>query len=105
MKAYPKLSLRYPFEITEVSGSCVALGVEEGADAWHGIIKLKNESAVFLFRKLQEGTCFPDLIQDCMTEFHDSEEGVRPVVTDFLDLMNKNGILLVDETLVKVVAE
>ena len=105
MKAYPKLSLRYPFEITEVSGSYVALGVEEGADAWHGIIKLKNESAVYLFRKLQEGTCFPDLIQDCMTEFHDSEEGVRPVVTDFLDLMNKNGILLVDETLVKVVAE
>ena len=105
MIAYPKLSLRFPFEVTEVGGSCVALGVEEGADAYHGIIKLKNESAVFLFRKLQEGTCFPDLIADCMEEFHDPEEEVRPVVTDFLDLMNENGILLVDQSRIKVVNE
>lgn len=97
MRIYPVIMLRYPFEITRVGDECIAVGVEEGADAFHGIIKLENESAVFMMKKLQEGITLPELIAACMNHFEDSKvEDVGPKVMEFLDQLKEKKLLAVD---------
>lgn len=97
MTLYPVILLRYPFEITEVGDECIAVGIEEGANAFHGIIKLENEPAVFMMKKLQEGITLPQLIAACMEHFEGSKvEEVGPKVMAFLDQLKEQGLLAID---------
>lgn len=97
MTVYPKLLLRYPFEILEMGGETVAVAVEEGAERFHGVIKLKNESAAFIFRHLQQGVNLPDMIYLCLKEYSDSTvEEVGPMVIGFLEELRKEGVLVAE---------
>lgn len=96
MTFYPVLLLRYPFEITEVNGGKVALGVEDGADAYHGIIKLNNDPAAFMFERLKEGITLPELIKACMDRYNEPVEEVGPQVMDFLDKMKEQKLIIAD---------
>lgn len=99
MTFYPKLFLRYPFETAEVGGEHVAVAVEEGAEAFHGVIRLENEPAVFMFEKLREGITLPDLIYACMQRYDDSSvEEVGPKVLAFLDSLKEQGLIQADMT-------
>ncbi len=94
MKVYPKLKLRYPFCITNAPDGFVAVGIEDGADSYHGVIKLENEPAVFMFKKLVDGITLPELILACMTEFKSGEiNDVGPKVIEFLNALNEQQLL------------
>lgn len=93
MIVFPKLSLKYEFEITEVGGDTVAVCLEDGAEAFHGIIKLQNDSAVFMFRKLKDGIALPELIDACIEEYSEPVEQVGPVVMEFMNMMSGKNLL------------
>lgn len=97
MNFYPVLTLRYPFEIAEVGGEYIAVGIEDGADSFHGVIKLQNEPAVFMMRELQKGITLPELIQKCMEKFEGSTvEETGPKVIAFLDQFRERGLISAD---------
>ncbi len=94
MPVYPQLKLRFPFEVTEIGDETVAVPVEEGADRFHGIIKLKNESARFMFDRLRDGIALPDLIFACMKQYGDEDvEAVGTLVIEFVEQLGREGVL------------
>lgn len=94
---YPRLLLRSQFEIVEIGDDVTAVGIGDGADAYKGVIDLKNDSARFMFKKLQEGITLPELIKACMDEYTDSPvEEVGPKVLSFLDQLKEKGLIAVD---------
>lgn len=93
MTVYPKLSLKYEFEITDVGGETVAVCLEDSADSYHGIIKLQNEPAVFMFGKLKEGIALPALIIKCMEKYSEPVEQAGPAVMEFINRMAENGLI------------
>ncbi|MDO4983644.1 MAG: PqqD family protein [Eubacteriales bacterium] len=97
MKFFPRLLLRCPFEIVEVGNEVTAVSVGGEGNAYNGIIQLKNESARFMFEKVQQGITLPELIKACMEEFDNSPvEEVGPKVIEFLDMLKENGLLAAD---------
>ena len=94
---YPRILLRCKFEITEVADECIAVSIDEGGNAYHGVIKLNNEPARFMFEKLQEGISLPELIKACMDKYQgDTVEEVGPKVIAFLDQLKEQQLLVVD---------
>lgn len=96
MRLYPRLFLRSAFEIVEVGDDTVAVSVGDDANAYKGVVSLKNESARFMFEKLQEGITLPELIKVCMDEYADSVEEVGPKVIEFLNRLRDEGLLAAD---------
>lgn len=83
--------------MTTVGDNTVAVGIENGSDAFHGVITLGNDSAVFMFKKLQDGISLPELIAACMKEYPDSTvDEVGPNVIEFLNKIQEQGLLLAD---------
>ena len=97
MKVYPRLLLRCKFEIVEVGGKMTAVSVGGGDYDYNGVIELKNEESVFMFKKLQEGITIPELIKTCMDEYTDSPvDEVGPIVLEFIDKLANQQLLLAD---------
>lgn len=97
MTFFPVITLRTKFEITEVGDECIAVSLAERPDEFHGVVKLDNESAKFMFEKLQKGITLPELIKACMDEYDDTPvEDAGPKVIEFLDSLKAQGLLAVD---------
>ena len=96
MVFYPKLYLRYPFEITRVGDETIAVPIDDGAEAYHGVIQLNNEPAEFMFTKLKDGITLPELIMECMKHYDDTVENVGPKVIEFLDRLKEQDLLRAD---------
>ena len=95
-----KFALKYPFEIMNMGGESVAVAIENGADSFHGIIKLKNESAEFLFSHLQNGITLDELTNLCLAEFPSSEKAdVTEMIVSFVDSLRDAGIILEETAL------
>ena len=95
MEYYPKIKLRIPFEIADMGDTTVAVPVSEGAESFHGVIELGNDSARFMFERLIDGINLPDLISSCMKRYGDSTvEEVRPKVIAFIDKLKADGLLV-----------
>lgn len=90
---YPKIALKYPFELVEIDGETIAVAVEEGADDFHGVIKLQNETAKFMFEKIKEGVTLPDLMFYCIKKYGGTPDEVGPIALEFLETLRKEGIL------------
>lgn len=97
MVVYPRLLIRYEFKLVEMNDEWVAVAINESANHFHGMIKLGNKEALFMFKKLQDGISLPELIKACMDEYHEPVEQVGPVVMDFLDNLKKQELLLADK--------
>lgn len=97
MIIYPILKLKYPFQIIKLAGQMQAVPVKQGSVAFHGVIRLGNDSAVFMFQKLIEGITLPDLIMECMKRYDASTvEDVGPKVIEFLDKLKASGLIVAD---------
>lgn len=95
MQIFPIIKLKYPFELLEIDAETIAVAVGDGAEAFRGVIKLDNDPAVFMFRKLQEGVTLPDLILACMKRYDDCDvEQAGPNVLAFLDQLSEKGLLV-----------
>lgn len=99
MVYYPMLLLKGKFEIVDIGGEVTAVSIEENKDSFHGIIKLGNDSAKFMFQKLQAGITVPELIKACMDEYQTPNvEDVGPKVLDFINQLTAQGLVLVDKS-------
>ncbi len=94
---YPRLTLRCPFKIIEVESQVTAVSIGTDSYDFNGVVELKNESARFMFEKLQEGITLPELIKTCMDKYTDSPvEDVGPKVIEFLDSLKSKGLIVAD---------
>ena len=94
---YPKLHLNGDFEVVTVGDEAMAVSIGDDPGRYHGVIKLQNEPARFMFEKLQQGICLPELIKVCMEHYDNSPvEEVGPKVLSFLDSLKKEKLLLAD---------
>ena len=66
MRVYANLKLKYEFEIVDMAGETVAVPIGEGAEVFHGIIKLKNELAKCIFENLKEEIPLVVLLAKCV---------------------------------------
>lgn len=95
MKFYPTIRLACPFEVVETDGVATAVSLGE----YNGVIKLKSESARFMFEKLQTGLSVPELIKACMDRYPESSvEEIGPRVMAFLDELKEKNLLWADMT-------
>ena len=98
MTYYPRLYLNTEFEIVEAFGEVSAVSVGGDKNDYNGVVLLKNETARFMFEKLQEGITLPELIKVCMDKYQAKVEDVGPNVIAFLDELKAKNLLAVDTT-------
>lgn len=96
MEYSDNVCLKYQFDIMNVGGENVAMAVGKDAELFPGMIRLQNASAEFLFRCLEEPTTPERLVERCLEEYTGStEEEIWPAVENFLDSMERAGILVI----------
>ena len=84
------LKLKYTFDLVEVDDHIVAVPVSEGANAYHGVVKL-NESAAFIFKLLQDETSEDAVVKSMLDEFDAPEESLVSAVHNCIsELRNKD---------------
>lgn len=99
MTFYPRLLLRCEFEVVEIGDEVTAVSVGDESNEYHGVIKLNNDPARFMFEKLQEGISMPELVLACMDRYKDSTvDEIGPNVLAFLDKLRDQGLLVADTT-------
>ena len=87
------MHLKYTFETTELEGQVVAVPVGEGADTYHGVIKL-NETAAFIFGLLDKDTSIEAII-DCLEDKYEvSRETLEKDVRKYISEFDKRGLLV-----------
>ena len=97
MTFYPLLKLKYPFQIVQIGGQTQAVPTKEGSVGFHGIIRLGNDPAIFMFQKLMEGITLPDLMMACVKRYDGSTvEEIGPKVMAFLEGLGKSGLIVAD---------
>lgn len=94
---FPRMRLRCRFETVQVGDKLMAVGICSDTYSYNGVIELQNDSARFMFEKLQEGISVPELIKACTEKYTDSPvEEVGPKVLAFLDELREQGLLEAD---------
>ena len=80
------------FLIREVAGNTVVVPVGEATDRFNGMIKL-NETAVFIWRALQNETDEASIVTALCEEYDIDKATAQADVTRFIDTLRKAGIL------------
>ena len=83
--------LKYRFETMELDDTVVAVPVEDGAQAFRGVIKL-NESACEIFDLLSNEIAEDEIIAE-LTKTHGADPEIPAYVHEFIKLLTEEGIL------------
>ncbi len=78
------MKVNHEFLLKEIAGSFVVIPVSSVLVNFDGMITL-NETGVFLWRLLEEGSTFEDLLSALKAEYEVDEETAREDLTAFLD--------------------
>lgn len=79
--------------LREVAGEYILIPVGKAALKIHGMINL-SESAVLLWKKLQEECTEEDLINALLSEYDIDRETAAEDIRELLDQMNKIGVIV-----------
>ena len=83
---------KYLFEKMELDGQIVAVPVGEGATELHAVLNV-NEEALRILELLQEETTEQEIITKLLTEYEGTEEEVQPIVHQFIEYIQQEGLL------------
>ncbi len=86
------MKLKHTFEMMEIDEQKMAVPVGDGADAFHGILKL-NQSAAAILELLKEETTEEEMVQKLKGEYDSSEEEIRTYVHDYVEELKKAGFV------------
>ena len=78
--------------LREVAGEYILIPVGKAALKIHGMINL-TESAVFLWKKLQEDCTEEELVQALLKEYDIDRETAAAAVRELIDQMQKIGVM------------
>ncbi len=80
------MKVNHEFLLKEIAGSFVVIPVSSVLVDFDGMITL-NETGVFLWRLLEEGSTFEELLGAMQKEYDIDEETAREDIATFLDQM------------------
>ncbi len=85
------MKLKYTFEMMEIDDQLMAVPVGDGADEFHGILKL-NASAASIFELLKEEKSEEEIVEALKEEYEDSKE-LTSYVHEYLGQLKEEGFL------------
>lgn len=86
------MKLKHTFEMMEIDEQQMAVPVGDGADAFHGILKL-NQSAAAILNLLKEDTTEEEIVGKLKETYDSSEEEIRTYVHDYVEELKKAGFV------------
>lgn len=86
------MKLKEGFVYRQIAGGHVVIPVGGNIADFNGVITL-NETAAFLWQKLQGGTQADELVSSLLVEYEVGEEQAREDVSEFLALLKERKVL------------
>lgn len=83
------------FVLREIAGEYVIVPTGKTVLEFNGLITV-NEAGVLIWKLLQKGVSFDEIVEEILREYDVEESVVREDVLDFLDQLEKGGILVTD---------
>lgn len=80
------------FMLREVGGRNIVVAVGEAAEKFNGLITL-NESGAFLWKELQNGCTYEELLQKMLEEYEVTEMTARNGIDHFLEAARGAGLI------------
>lgn len=87
------MRLKYTFETMELDDQVVAVPVGEGAEAFHGVIRL-NETGAFIFELLKNDMTERDIVDAMKKEYDASAESLTADIHRYIDEFKGKEILI-----------
>lgn len=85
------MKLKYTFEMMEIDDQLMAVPVGDGADEFHGILKL-NSSAASIFELLKEDTTEEEIVSKLQESYESSDE-LKTYVHDYIAQLKEAGFV------------
>lgn len=89
---WEKVKLKYTFEIMELDDQKMAVPVGDGADEFHGILKL-NTSAAAIFELLKEDTTEDAVIAKLLETYDIEEDELKTYVHEYIEELKGSGFV------------
>ncbi len=86
------MKLKHQYVKTELGSEVVAVPVGEGDQGFHGMIRL-NETAAFLFERLEKGTTEEALLADLKATYDAPEGELREAMERLLQSLRDEDLL------------
>ena len=87
------MKLKYDFEITDFMSGVCAVSKQLGENGKKVIVRLGNNTAVWMFTLIQEGNEIPDIVSIMLKEYDVEEAILRYEVEKFVALLHKDNIV------------
>lgn len=88
-----KMKAKEGFLLRQIGSDYVLIPFEETGGCFQGVISI-NEVGAFIWNRLQEEISFEDLVGGILQEYDVKEAVAREDAEEFLELLNKNGMLV-----------
>ena len=86
------LKLKYNFEMMEIDDQQMAVPVGDGADEFHGILKL-NKSAAAIFNLLKDETTEEAIIEKLLESYDATEDELKVYVHNYIQELKDSGFI------------
>ena len=83
---------KYFFEIMELEDGMVAVPVGEGANQFHGVLKL-NETALEILKLLEQETTERNIVDTLMKEYAGEKEDISGYVHEYIEKLKTEGVV------------
>jgi hypothetical protein len=80
------------FMLREVGGRNIVVAVGKAAEKFNGLITL-NDSGAFLWKELQNGCTYEELLKKMLTEYEVTEMTARNGIDEFLQAARGAGLI------------
>jgi len=87
------LKLKFDIEIMEMDDQSIAVPVGDGAEAFHGVLKV-NESAAFILNQLKEETTEEAIVEAILKEYAGEKETVAEYVKNYIGSLREANLLV-----------
>jgi len=87
------MKLKFEVEILEMDDELVAVPVGDGAEEFHGVLRL-NDSARFILEQLREDVTEAELVDSILRQYDNDREEVLSFVRDYLSQLQANDLLV-----------
>ena len=86
------MKLKHTFEIMEIDDQMMAVPVGDGAEEFHGILRM-NQSAAAILELLKEDTTEEEIVAKLLEEYDSTEEELQGFVHGYLEQLKEAGLV------------
>lgn len=86
------MKAKFNFEIMDLDDGLVAVPVGDGADQFHGVLKV-NDSAVSILKLLEKETSEDAIVDALLNEYQGDEKAIAGFVHEFIETLKTEGVV------------